>query len=429
MPIQHMKKIFSALQKKVIRFQKRLIRTEKETKKLEGEVDLPHESRIEKVIVEFSIWSVVKVVFVVAVSLLLITFLGRITSILLTLFVSGFLAITLNPGVDRMARWRIPRGIGCVFLMFLVLSVFLGVLGGIVPIIGGEVARMWAGIIEFAGKLKTQDFSSFPGWFQSILEGVIPVVDNALQSVNPDEIQSTITNFLTNNLEGYLDRVTSLAGKGLSLIAAIFGGIFQFFLVLILTFFLVVEKGTISTFFVQLFPVRYENYILNKAAAVHKKISDWVHGQILLFFIIGLIAYVGLTIIGVKYAVTLALIAGLAEFFPYVGPIIAFTSAAPVAFNESFAVGIATLCLYAGIQFVEGNIIMPLVMKKAVGLSPIVTLVSMLIGWEFLGILGMILAVPIASVAAIFIEEYSSRDREEIERRNKKILKSKKLNL
>ena len=130
-----------------------------------------------------------------------------------------------------------------------------------------------------------------------------------------------------------------------------------------------------------------------------------------MFFIVGGIAYVGLSIIGVKYALTLAIVAGLAEFLPYIGPMIAFATAAPVAFNESMVQGFWVIGFYSALQIFEGNIIVPLIMRKAVGLPPIVTILALLIGWQFLGIIGMVLSVPLASIIAIFVEDFRERRR------------------
>jgi predicted PurR-regulated permease PerM len=402
---------FRLLQQKIRSLQERLKSDEEETKRLEKKVELPPEEKANRVVIEISIWSTIKVVLIIFIAMLGMAFLERITSILLLIFFSAFLAITLNPGVDYLQKWKIPRGLAVILLLLLVLSAVIGILGGLIPIIAGEVGKMWAGIIEFAQQLQQQDFSALPDGLEAMLLDILPIIDGALNKISPEELQQTITNFVKDNIGNYVNQVSNVVGTGVAVIFTIFGGIFQFVLVLILTFFMVLERDNIREFLFSLFPKKYDSYMLLKAREVHKKISEWVHGQMLIFLIISTIAYIGLSIIGVKYAVTLALIAGLSEFFPYIGPFIAFTSAAPVAFNQSPSIGIATLIFYSGIQMVDGNIIIPLVMRKAVGISPVVTIIAMLIGWEFLGVIGMILAVPTASVISLFVEDYSDRER------------------
>lgn len=411
MAIKKISNIFTSLKSKIRNVRESFGKTEDVDTTPAPRITLPEHEKANRMVIEISLWSAMKVILLVFVAFLAFSFLERITSVLVLLFVSIFFAITLTPGVDRMERWGVPRGLATIFLMILVLSVFFGILGGMIPIIAGEVANMWQGLIDFATTLSQEDFSALPMWMQDILRDVVPIIREYLSGVSPEELQDTITNFARSNFTNYLEKVGDVAGKGLAIVATIFGGIFQTVLVFILTFFLVLEKGDISTFFVQLFPRRYEAYIYEKGLEIKKKISEWVHGQVLIFLIIGVIAYIGLSLIGVKYALTLALIAGLAEFIPYAGPFLAFATAAPVAFNQSLSTGLITMFFYIGIQMVDGNIIIPMVMRKAVGVSPVVTIIAMLIGWEFLGIMGMILAVPVASVVSLFVEDYTPNDR------------------
>ena len=134
----------------------------------------------------------------------------------------------------------------------------------------------------------------------------------------------------------------------------------------------------------------------------------------MLFFIIGTIAYISLQIIGVKYALTLAMVFGIAEFLPYLGPILSFLISAPIAFNESITSGLALVVFCIGLQFVEGNFIVPLVMKRSVGLPPVVTIIALIAGASFSNIinpiLGMILAVPVATILSIFVRDYTMRN-------------------
>ncbi len=405
MPIKHVSQAFSRLQKKIRNLQNRL---QEDEKNIIPQAELPKAEDSQRMVVEVSLWGVTKTLFLVAAFYLAFSFLGRITSILVLLFISLFFAMTLSPGVNTLEkRFKMPRGVATIILMVFVLSAFLLILGGVIPIFAVEFAKIWAALTEFVTKLSQEDFSSLPIWMREIIEEAVPVIQDYFRRISPEELQSTIANFAKDNLGEYLSQVGNIVGGGISLLFTLFGGVFQAILVLVLTFFLVLEKGQMSKFFVGLFPKKYHTYLIHKGNEVETKITEWVHGQVMLFLIVGGIAYVGLTILGIEYALTLALIAGLAEFIPYVGPAIAFASAAPVAFNVSFSIGVATMIFYAFLQALEGNIIIPLVMKKAVGIPPVVTIIAMLIGWEFLGIIGMILAIPIASVLSLFVDDYS----------------------
>ena len=128
-------------------------------------------------------------------------------------------------------------------------------------------------------------------------------------------------------------------------------------------------------------------------------------GQILLMLIIGVLTYIGLFFLDVKYALTLALIAGLFELIPYVGPFIALIPAAILAFIQAPLLGLLVVILYVVIQQLENYVIVPQVMKKTVGLNPIVIIIVMLIGAKLAGVIGIILSVPLTASIAEFLKD------------------------
>ncbi|MBT4288537.1 MAG: AI-2E family transporter [Deltaproteobacteria bacterium] len=119
------------------------------------------------------------------------------------------------------------------------------------------------------------------------------------------------------------------------------------------------------------------------------------------------LTFVGLHLIGMgKYALTLALLMGIGELIPYVGPLIFLIFSLPIAFAISLITVLKLVIFYAVIQFAEGNILVPAVMNKIIGLSPIIVILVLLIGWHFLGIIGVIISVPITTAVAMFVRDY-----------------------
>lgn len=112
---------------------------------------------------------------------------------------------------------------------------------------------------------------------------------------------------------------------------------------------------------------------------------------------------------GINYALTLSLIAGIFMVIPVIGPVFAWVITFPIVFNQSPILSLWMSIYYFIIQQLEGNIIVPYIMNKAVGLSPVIIIFAMMVGWQYLGILGLILAIPIATTVAIFIHDYSVR--------------------
>ncbi len=389
----------------IIRHIHRKITTPEKTEKATPIPQFPKSSE-SHVVVDISTFSALKIIAVVFGVIVMGDLLAQVSTIFLLFFLSLFLSAALHPGVAFLEKYKIPRTIGVLLWYILIFGMLTLIVVELFPAIIKQLTVMSGKAINIITQIYLGDFSALPEWMQKFA----PQIQEMLKSVNTyigsSSSQKDLLNILQKNTEKLESFATQL-GTGLS--SFIFGfvnWVFQLLLVLVLTFFIVADVPTIKSFFIRLFPLQYQEYISFKAVQVQQKIAEWVHGQMILFVVVALIQWVGLSIIGVEYALTLAFVAGLAEFLPYIGPTIAVATAAPIAFGESVENGILVLALYTGIQMVEGNILVPLVMKKAVGLPPIVTILVMLVGWEFLGILGILLAVPIASIAEIFIVDY-----------------------
>ena len=139
---------------------------------------------------------------------------------------------------------------------------------------------------------------------------------------------------------------------------------------------------------------------------VEFKLGKWFVGQLALGFIVGLLSYIGLTILGIPHPLILAIIAGTMELVPYIGPTLASIPAIIFAFTVSPLLAALTLVLYFLIQQFENYLIVPKVMEKSVGLHPVIIIIAMLIGGQLAGILGVILAIPVTTIASIILEEF-----------------------
>jgi len=198
-----------------------------------------------------------------------------------------------------------------------------------------------------------------------------------------------------------LDLQASLAefsGGTFATASNVFGGAFSFILILVLSFYLAVQERGIENFLRIIVPMQYESYVIDLWKRSQYKIGQWMKGQLLLGLIVGVLVYLGLTILGVKYALTLAILAALFELIPIFGPILSAIPAVLLAFTDSASAGLMTLGLYIIIQQFENHLIYPLVVKKIVGVPAIIVIISLVVGGSLAGFLGMILAVPMATV-------------------------------
>lgn len=368
----------------------------------------PHVNREEKkehpqeVIFFFSMENVAKATIVVIAMIILSQFLGEIGHIILTFFISILFASALNPTVSALEKkYRVPRSLS-VLLMFFILIFILGYfISQLIPLIATQLVDFAKSLNDIVNKFSD---GSVHLPFGKSLE---PMVNDFLQQIDKE----ALVNQLKQTLEATASQLESFAGNTFEVIKTVFNGVLNFVVVLVLTFFLVVNDSDVNEFFISLFPSRHGAYIAEKIHTIQTKVGYWLRGQIVLMVIIFLFSLVGLMILGVQNALTLAMMIGIGELIPVVGPVFASIPAVLVAFNESPWLALWVILLVVLIHETESNVLVPLVMRRAVGLSPIIIILAMLIGLETLGVVGMIMAVPVATMLSIFVKEYAEKEK------------------
>lgn len=190
--------------------------------------------------------------------------------------------------------------------------------------------------------------------------------------------------------------------------AAIFGfvgGIFGLITMLVLAFYLLVDSSGLMLVFVRLFPKEKRAQVEDACRRVTNKVSAWLGGQLLLGGIIGVTAALGLFLMGVPFFYVLALIAGLGEMIPIVGPILSAVPAIAVALSVKPTLALAVIAFFFAQQQLENHLLVPKIMQRQVGISPVFVIVALLIGGSLLGVIGAILAVPTAAILQVVFEE------------------------
>ncbi len=183
------------------------------------------------------------------------------------------------------------------------------------------------------------------------------------------------------------------------------GGLFSSAVVVVISFYLAIQERGMRKFLVSFTPIRHKEYVGDLVGRMEKKLGAWLRGELILMLLVGLLTYIGLTILGVKYALFLALIAGLFEVIPIFGPIISAVPAIILAFLQSPILALAATLLYYGIQQFESYVLVPQVMKKALGLNPLIIIIALLVGAKLAGVLGMIVAVPLTAMLNVFLSD------------------------
>jgi predicted PurR-regulated permease PerM len=323
--------------------------------------------------VNISTLTIVKVLAI----LFLVWFLFSIKEILLLVLISIIISSAMDPLVTYLNKKYVPRAIS-VFLVYLML---IGVLVSIIYLLVPPISEEFRMIAE---SNFYENFSRQLGTYRESLNNM---------GVG-EAIESNI-----RNLAGSISETLFATTRG------IITGIVSLLTVFVISFYLTAEENGMKNLVKQLVPFKHQAYVNALMTKIQKKIGQWVLGQFILSLVIFVLTYVGLSILGIEFALVLALIAGLLEVIPYIGPIVALIPAVLFAFLQSPALALAVVILYIVVQQLENHIIAPLVMSRSVGLNPVLIILGVLVGGTLGGVVGVVLAVPVLSGISVFISD------------------------
>lgn len=239
-----------------------------------------------------------------------------------------------------------------------------------------------------------------------ILAGFIPplIEESSKLIVNFPALISRLFDITNLDESIFQSELTSISKNAFSITLAVFDNILAIIFLLVITFYLLLERESlenrISTFF-----VGHEERAKQLMIKIEEKLGSWLRGQMILSLIIGVLSYIGLTLLGIPYALPLALFSGIMEIVPVIGPIISAIPAVVLGFTISPVLGLGVAVMYFVIQQLENSLIVPQVMKRAVGLNPLFVILAIAVGSRLLGFGGALLAVPIAVVLQIIATE------------------------
>ena len=332
--------------------------------------------------IDISIRTIWRIIFV----LLLILFLYNIKEILAIVFIAWVLASALDPLVDKLQQYKIPRFVSILAIYLLLLLILSLTFFLIIPPVAQEITVLT---------------KEFPKYYQPVIDFINNFKKTSVEYGYFDNVQKA--------LEGFGNTLTSITSGIYNAATGFIGGLIMVFAVLVITFYMTIQEEGIKNFLLLIVPAHYQPFIVQKINKIQKKLGSWLWGQIVVMICVGVLSAIALKIIGVPYVLVLAIFAGFCEFIPIIGPII---SAVPAVLFSLTAMGdsplkpILVIIAYIVIQQLENQILVPKIMNKAVGLNPIIVIITMLIGAKLGGVFGIILAVPAATIIGIFLEDF-----------------------
>jgi len=302
------------------------------------------------------------VLFLIALWLLL-----EIKDILFLVFVSFILMSALRPLVEGLIRRRIPKTLSViiVYLLFIAVIGFIG--SAIVPPL---------------------------------------VTQSAYLSESLPEYLSTVVPFVKIDQQTIVGQIAPIGQNLLKVTLGLFGDVIALVTIFVISFYLVIERKNLDIHLSGLMGEIAARRLLIVIRKIEERLGAWVRGQMTLMVTIGSFTFIGLTILGLPYVLPLAIIAGILEIVPTIGPIISAIPAVIIALTISPVYALITAVVYFVIQQLENQLVVPFVMKKVVGVPPLVTLLSLLIGGKLAGVTGAVLAIPIVVTIETIISEY-----------------------
>lgn len=332
--------------------------------------------------IEITTATILKTIGVI-IALILLWFLK---SVLLLLFIVLIIVASFSPIVDWGQKHKIPRLLNTIVIFIFLFGIIflLGYL--IVPPLVNQVIDLANDIPKYASQ-HNFSFESVKNYTQE---------NNLLETV-----KSNVGNISKN--------LTSASSTIFAVLATAFGGVASFIIALALTFYLLLTKDQITQGILSYIPERRKELVKKIGGEILLKLGAWARGQFILCLTIGLMIGVALKIFGLPFALTLGVLAGLLEFIPTVGPIIAAIPALAIALTISPWKALIVLIIYIATQQLENNLLVPTIMRKAVGINPAIIIIAILIGAELAGVLGIILAVPMAAVISIVLRVWKEQ--------------------
>ncbi len=306
-----------------------------------------------------------RTVILIAIFILGIWLIYLIRDLLLILFVAIILMSALSPLVRVLTKFKLPKSLSIAITYIIIVGSIGGLIAIVIPPLLEETRRL---LLTLPPRLE-------------YLFNVLAIDRSVLDS-----------------------QLTALSTNAFSITLTVFDNFLTIIFLLVITFYLILEREKLENRVATLFIGR-EDRVKNLMVQIEEKLGGWFRGQLMLSLIIGTLTYIGLIFLGIPYALPLAVVAGALEVVPVIGPIISAIPAVLIAITFSPVLAVGVAAMYFVIQQLENHLIVPQVMKRAVGLNPLVVILAVAIGSRLLGVPGALLGVPIAVVLQIVVTE------------------------
>lgn len=320
-------------------------------------------------------------------------FLYFVRDLVVVILAALVIASGIEPIIAWLKRYRIARTLAVILIYLVLLTVLIGLFYFFMPSLLNDLSDLLAKI---------------PTYFETIS------VWNPFNTGGESTGNSLVENLGLSGGFSFKDLINNFntafvsTSQGLvQTLSTLFGGLLSFVLIVVLSFYLAVQEDGVAKFLQIVLPSHHERYVIGLWRRSQVKIGLWLQGQLLLGLVIGVLVYLGLTILSVENALFLAILAALFEIIPIFGPILSAIPSTLIALSDGgLTKGLLVIGLYIIVNQFENHLIYPLVVKKIVGIPPILVIIALIVGFKLAGVLGVILSVPIAAVLVELLDDF-----------------------
>jgi predicted PurR-regulated permease PerM len=302
------------------------------------------------------------------------------------------IAYLFDPLIDRFEARRVRRSAAILIVIAVMGGVVFGLLAVVLPRLIAEIAQLG---------------QELPAYLERVLMNLIPRFEEVTGMTVPRSVEDLLERVRAGQIALPLEALRALLQRLLGVVTGTVSGIIGLLVIPVLAYYFLVEFDDLKPRVLSLVPPRHREYVRAKASTIDGLVSRFIRGQLTIAITLGVLYAVGFTLIGIDLAVGVGLLAGVLALIPYLGNVVAVTSATLLCILK-FGVDVHLLLVlgwYLVVQNLEGFVLTPLIVGKSVGLHPAVVIVALLIGADLFGFLGLLVAVPLAAVAKVFAED------------------------
>lgn len=322
--------------------------------------------------------------------LLLGLVLWRIRGALTPFYLAVAIAYLGHPFVNLMEEKQVPRPLAILLLYAIIAVVAIFFFYALLPSLHREIEQLAARLPEQTKRLESVSIAIFRDvrrdWFPGGLQEVMNLTIRRVEGI----------------LEGAANRIAEL-------IVGFLSRLFDLVLAPFLAYYILKDKEQLSRALVAWLPPGARGDLLDLARRVHEAVGRFIRGQLIVSTTVGVLVACGLSLLGVRYALFLGLLAGLFDVIPYFGPILGAIPAVVLALMRSPLTALWVLVLFVVVQQLEGSVLSPKIVGDQVGLHPLAVIFSILVGGELMGVVGMLVAVPAAATVKVTADFVSER--------------------